>query len=110
MSDDTLTWLMRWYLAECNSDWEHSYGVKIDTLDNPGWTLKIDLRETNLQGRPFGRVEQGEPAGDLEEWQKLGSWWVVDVRGDTFEPSCGPLDLPSVIQLFRGWVDKWASG
>ena len=96
---------MRWYLAECNGDWEHSYGVKIDTLDNPGWTLNIDLRETDLQGRLFEKVKQGEPSSDLEEWRSLGSWWVAEVRGDSFEASCGPLDLPAVIQLFRDWVE-----
>lgn len=106
MSDGNLTWLMGWYLAECNNDWEHSYGVKIDTLDNPGWSLEIDLRETNLHRRPFSRVEQGEPASDLDEWQRLGSWWVADVQGDTFKASCGPLDLPLVIQLFREWAEK----
>jgi hypothetical protein len=79
MSDDNLAWLTQWYLHECKDDWEHSYGVKIDTLDNPGWTLKIDLRETELQGRPFNRVQQGVPAADVEEWRKLGSWWVADV-------------------------------
>jgi hypothetical protein len=39
--------LQRWYLGECNGDWEHSYGVRIDTLDNPGWIVTIDLHETN---------------------------------------------------------------
>lgn len=39
---------MNWYVRECDDDWEHSYGVKIDTLDNPGWTIAIDLRETSL--------------------------------------------------------------
>ena len=31
-----------WYLSQCNGDWEHAYGVKIDTLDNPGWTLEVE--------------------------------------------------------------------
>jgi hypothetical protein len=106
MSDDNLAWLMRWYLAECNNDWEHSYGVKIDTLDNPGWTLKIDLRETDLQGRSFERVTHGEPADDLDEWRSLGSWWVAEVSDDSFKASCGPLDLMAVIQLFREWVQR----
>lgn len=106
MSDDSLAWLMQWYLAECDNDWEHSYGVSIDTLDNPGWTLKIDLRETNLQGRLFERVEHGEPADDLEEWRSAGSWWVAELRGDRFEASCGPLDLAAVIQLFRDWAEQ----
>jgi hypothetical protein len=105
MSDDKLTWLMRWYLAECNGDWEHSYGVKIDTLDNPGWSLKVDLRETSLQGRSFVRATHGEPASDLDEWRSLGSWWVADVKGDSFEAACGPLDLAAVIQVFRDWAE-----
>jgi hypothetical protein len=25
-----------WYLAECHSDWKHSYRVRIDTFDKPG--------------------------------------------------------------------------
>ena len=105
MSDPTLSWLMRWYLSECDEDWEHSYGVKIDTLDNPGWSLSIDLRETSLEGRPFSKVAHGEPAGDLTDWRSLGSWWVADVEGESFKASCGPLDLATVIQLFRDWVE-----
>lgn len=106
MSDDHLSWLMQWYAAECNSDWEHSYGVKIDTLDNPGWTLKIDLRETALEGVPFSKASHGEPASDLEEWQRLGSWWVAEVKGTTFEAACGPLDLIQAIRVFRDWVQS----
>ena len=104
MSDENLTWLMQWYLGECDGDWEHSYGVKIDTLDNPGWTLTIDLRDTSLSGRAFERVERGEPASDLEEWGAVGSWLIADVKGDVFDVACGPLDLGAAIQVFREWV------
>jgi hypothetical protein len=110
MSGDSLLWLMRWYLAECNGNWEHSYGVEIGTLDNPGWTLKIDLRETRLNGKPFAKVERGQIAQDLEEWRRLGSWCVADVRGDSFEAVCGPLDLPVVIQIFRDWAEPPSRG
>ncbi|OYY64615.1 immunity 53 family protein [Sphingomonas sp. 28-62-11] len=106
MSDDNLNWLTSWYLAECNDDWEHSYGVKIDTLDNPGWTVAIDLQETNLEGRAFESVTVGEPADDLDEWKRLGSWWVADVNDNVFKAACGPLDLGSVIGVFRRWVEQ----
>ncbi|OAX48412.1 hypothetical protein gpAD87_09590 [Paenibacillus sp. AD87] len=43
---NTLKWLQNWYLENCNGDWEHSYGVKIDTVDNPGWSVEIDLTDT----------------------------------------------------------------
>ena len=38
--------LQQWYARECNGDWEHSFGIKIETLDNPGWLVTIDLTET----------------------------------------------------------------
>lgn len=33
---DSLALLQQWYLQQCNEDWEHSWGVRIATLDNPG--------------------------------------------------------------------------
>jgi len=38
------------YTSQCNGEWEHSYGIHIETLDNPGWRIKIDLRGTRKQG------------------------------------------------------------
>jgi hypothetical protein len=29
-------WLQEWYAGRCNGDWEHSFGVSTDSLDNPG--------------------------------------------------------------------------
>lgn len=106
LSDDNLKWLMEWYAGECNSDWEHSFGVKIDTLDNPGWSLKIDLRETRLEQLPFVKTSFGEPASDLEEWKRLGSWWVAEVKSGCFEAAGGPLDLSTMIRVFRDWVER----
>ncbi len=40
---DVLGELQGWFLAHCNGDWEHSHGVSIATLDNPGWSIEINL-------------------------------------------------------------------
>lgn len=32
-------WLSNWHKLNCNGDWEHTYGIKIETLDNPGWLV-----------------------------------------------------------------------
>ncbi|WP_239135544.1 Imm53 family immunity protein, partial [Actinoplanes derwentensis] len=29
---DALTWLQGWYATQCDGDWEHEYGVSIETL------------------------------------------------------------------------------
>jgi Immunity protein 53 len=41
--------LQRWYLSHCNGDWEHTYGVTMENIDNPGWTLTVQLAETTVQ-------------------------------------------------------------
>ena len=38
--------LQDWYLNQCDGDWEHDYGIKIETLDNPGWMVVVDLTGT----------------------------------------------------------------
>ena len=37
-----------WYTSMCNGDWEHTYGVFISNIDNPGWSLKVELKDTYL--------------------------------------------------------------
>jgi len=39
--------LQNWYIQQIDGDWKHTYGIKIDTLDNPVWLLEVDLAETN---------------------------------------------------------------
>lgn len=51
-----------WYAAQCNGEWEHDHGVSIDTIDNPGWSVSIDLVGTSLESvtmSPF-RYDKGE--------------------------------------------------
>ena len=38
---DLLKALQQWYQSKCDGTWEHMYGVEIDTLDNPGWTVSL---------------------------------------------------------------------
>lgn len=105
MGGDSLLWLTQWYFSQCDCDWEHAYGVTIGTLDNPGWTVRVDLAGTALEGRSFLKVAYGEPADDLNELRRNGSWWVAEVKDGAFAAACGPLDLPTVLDLFRTWAE-----
>ncbi|MBS1660912.1 MAG: hypothetical protein JST68_07650 [Bacteroidetes bacterium] len=37
-----LNWQQTWHLEQCDGEWEHEYGVKIETLDNSwiGYSVK----------------------------------------------------------------------
>src|SRR4051812_15824261 len=49
MATDILKWLQGWYKEQVDGDWEHAYGVKIETVDNPGWWISIDLSDTKYE-------------------------------------------------------------
>ncbi len=92
---DRIQQLEQWYVAQCDGEWEHSYGIKIDTLDNPGWTIKIDLRETNLENRK-----------DFEKrinYRSAKNWMAFKKDGNTFEGAGGPRCLGSMIDFFLEW-------
>jgi hypothetical protein len=40
--------IQAWYAAQCDGDWEHQYGVSIETLDNPGWRVIVDFSGSSL--------------------------------------------------------------
>jgi hypothetical protein len=99
---DDLDWLMRWYGAQCNGDWEHHQGVTITTLDNPGWLLTVNLTGTALAGRSFTKIAENidAPQGD-----PTGRWHSCDVHDGEFVAAGGIHDLPMLIALFRAWAD-----
>ena len=88
--------LSAWYRSQCNGDWEHSFGVTIDTLDNPGWRIKIDLTGTNLEAKAFQPVERGDPNSDL-------SWIVCKVEAKQFVGAGGAGDLAELLESFLSW-------
>lgn len=90
-----LTFLETWYAQQCDTDWEHQFGVKIETLDNPGWSIEIDIDETSWAGRlaESRRVERSEV-----------DWYDVWCDGLKWYAACGPQNLTEVLELFRHFV------
>jgi immunity protein 53 of polymorphic toxin system len=100
--------LQRWYLSQCNGDWEHTYGVDIGTLDNPGWTMAIHVAETELSGQPFERLEITRSETDwLVCWVGIPEL-VTQTRAEAFQAACGPQNLAEVIGLFLRWAEGTA--
>ncbi|KAB2848690.1 MAG: hypothetical protein F9K41_18090 [Sphingopyxis terrae] len=96
---DTLSRLQDWYRRQCDGDWEHDYGVKIETLDNPGWMLLIDLARTSLDGKPFERVVYQDPENE-------DRWMSVWTEAAKFQCACGPDDLRAAIEIFLRWAEE----
>jgi hypothetical protein len=106
MGDELVTWLQNWYAAQCDGDWEHSYGVQIETLDNPGWYVVINLADTPLEGATFQPVDERHRSEDnwidcrLVEEHPLR----VRVGGPYFAGAGGSHNLSEILHTFREWV------
>ncbi|MGL5719227.1 MAG: immunity 53 family protein [Alphaproteobacteria bacterium] len=92
-----LEWLENYYLSCCDGDWEHQFGVKIGTLDNPGWELEIALEETFLEEVPFEKIH---------DERTENNWVVCFVKDEKFLGYGGPQNLRELIRIFREWVES----
>ena len=92
---NVLTELQSWYESQCDEDWEHQYGVVIDSLDNPGWWVKIDLTGTELEGKQFDEISD---LGHERDWIKC---YIEDGK---FQGAGGPRMLERILETFLTWA------
>lgn len=91
MEETIINWLSSWYLEQCNGDWEHTYGVKIDNIDNPGWQVKIDLKDTEYEFQTCSLIKE-ENAND---------WLHYEIVECVFSGYCSPNNLSKLLEAFR---------
>ncbi len=96
MAKGTLGRLQAWYVAECNGEWEHTYGIVIETLDNPGWRVQVDLTETSLQSKVFEALVRETSPQD---------WIDCRVKDGAFQGHGGASNLEEVINIFLDWAE-----
>ena len=87
---ETLRRLQRWYKSQCDGDWEHSFGIKIQTLDNPGWTITIDLEESSLESL---ELNLNEDNGEFD-------WYFIKASDKKYEAAGDPDKLDFLIKYF----------
>ena len=92
---NNLVWLENWFRQNCNGDWEHFHGVNIGTLDNPGWYVKIDLKETDYANKQVQELNQ-----NIDN----NNWITCSISGGVFRGYGDTLKLETIIGVFRNWI------
>lgn len=94
---DLVQGIEAWFRTQCDGDWEHSYGLSIETIDNPGWHVEVDLADTTWADLdiPFSRDERR----DLD-------WIQFEVRDSKFIGSGGMSNLSEILSLFLSIVTE----
>ncbi len=89
--------LQAWYASACDGDWEHQYGIRIDTLDNPGWRVQIDVRDTGLEIDDF--VAVAVTRSDVD-------WIVCEIKAGVYEGVGGVGNLEEIVEVFLRWAHR----
>jgi Immunity protein 53 len=92
----SISTLEEWYSRQCNGEWEHGPGVRISTIDNPGWSVDIPLRGTRKETTTLERIkiDRGHD-----------NWIHYWVEKQNFQIRCGPLNLSEAIEIFSEWFN-----
>ena len=81
-------------MSKCNGEWEEYYGIKMVTLDNPGWLVEIDIMETELEDNIFVPVNIFRTEED---------WINCKVENGKFIGLGDKSKLSYIIKKFREW-------
>ncbi len=95
-SIDLVSRLQKWFSLNSDGEWEHSHGIRIETLDNPGWSVSVDLTSTPLDGMPFQGVNV---ENDDQEW------YSCRVEDGIFKGWGGPHNLGNILEVFLQWAE-----
>lgn len=106
-----LTELADWHSRHCDGEREHWYGITIQTTDNPGWWVKVDLTGTPLAERRFERVAE---AVDHNGNPSAARWLNCQVTGQATGQVTGHVwhgagdvsRLEEIVSRFLRWANQ----
>jgi len=98
MNISSVEWLQNWFQNECNGDWEHTFGIKIETLDNPGWLVKIDLSETDYENIV---LDTGYFESNNEDW------YHIKIEKSIFNGVGDLSKLEFLLNEFRSIIERY---
>ena len=87
-----------WYNSNCDGEWEHVWGIKITTLDNPGWCVEIDLSDTKLEGKHFN---------DIYNIIDDNDWIDCRVEDNIFIGGGDSFKLGDILSIFINWANEY---
>ena len=99
---DVLKGIQEWYQKQCDGEWEHQKGITIESCDNPGWWVKIDLQGTNLENKEFKEIKIGDFSRNMPE----PPWILIYVENGVFDGSGDAMQLENILQCFLDWANE----
>lgn len=99
---NTLIRLQAWYAHQCNGEWEHISGISIQTCDNPGWWVRINLAGTQLQHCAFTEIADGV---DAQRFAQGNRWMSCHVESGIWHGAGDASRLEDILETFLVWAE-----
>jgi hypothetical protein len=101
-----LSRMQLWYSQQCNGEWEHHRGVLIQSCDNPGWWVKIDLAGTTLEDSSFERIAENVDSAGFQQGQR---WLDCKVADGIWHGAGDETKLEHILDIFLSWAESQGS-
>ena len=85
---------LSWLLLFCKN--QKISNCKIVTIDNPGFSITIDLQNTSFLNKSFDRFRIDRSEHD---------WIYCFIYENRFNGACGPTNLSELFSIFRKWIE-----
>lgn len=92
-----IKWLQNWYYQLCDGEWEHENRIRIESIDNPGWSIEIDISKCGSDILP--------KSWTLYELSD-NNWIGFKIHDHIFYAAGDPFKLELLISLFRELTEK----
>jgi hypothetical protein len=102
VSMNTLARLQSWYSRQCNGEWEHSSGISIQSCDNPGWWVKINLVGTPLESLAVAEIAEGV---DARRFAQGTNWLSCRIEEGVWHGAGDENKLERILEIFLAWAE-----
>jgi len=92
-----------WFQNQCDGEWEHKHGINIESCDNPGWWVKISLKNTNLENKHFSPVNYGVSEDRMTTERQ---WLDCYIKDNVFNGAGDISKLDEILNIFVKWKNE----
>ncbi len=94
---EIIDWIQNWFKENCDGKWEQGEGILINTLENPGWEVEIDISNTSIANIDLSWILNENGKHD---------WYGVKIENQKFNASGDAGKLEFLLNLFREMIEK----
>lgn len=96
MQGEIFHWLQTRFKAQCDGQWEHRHGFKIETTDNPGWWVTLEFNTS---------IDLTQCILPRKEYRAADDWLETKIEAQRWMGAGDPGKLEALLKLAKLELD-----